>query len=106
MRLLKPLRITSFIITVLVCAYYMNVLYAYLYKEAHLYKRQLASQYIEEDLAIKELTIDIKTKQVKTPAKMTPDDFKKALWVLKVQNEQLQYSLDSVRSALAYNEGE
>ena len=105
MKLLKPLKITSFAVTVVSCAYGMNVACAYLSKELHIYKRQLAAQIIDEDLKGKDLTIDIKDKKTKPGSALT-DDMRKALWVLSVQNEQLHYALNTVKSAIDYHEGE
>lgn len=103
MKLIKPLKILSFVSSVLLAAYYMTVLNAYLCKEWHIYKRQIATQVIAEDLDGKDLTIDIKAKTTKNASKLTPEEMRKALWVFQVQKEQLQYSLDTVKSALAYH---
>lgn len=106
MKLLKPLKITSFAVTVISCAYGLNIACAYLSKELELYKRKLVASVIETDLRGKDLTIDIKDKKAKAGDKLTVDDMRKALWVLNVQNEQLRYSLESVKSALDYQGGE
>lgn len=106
MKLLKPAKILSFIAVVGLCTYYSIQLQAWASKELELYKKQLVAKVIEEDLRGKDLTIDIKDKKSKTGDKLTTDDMRKALWVLNVQNEQLRYSLESVKSALEYHEGE
>ena len=93
MKLLKPAKILSFCTVVGLCTYYSIQLQSFAVKELQLYERKIAAKIIEADLSGKDLTIDIK---------LTIDDMRKALWILRVQNEQLQYSLDSVRSALDY----
>ncbi len=103
MKLIRPLKIVSFVSSVLFAAYYMTVFNAYLCKEWHKYKRTIATQVIAEDLDGKDLTIDIKAKTTKPGSKLTPEEMRKALWVFQAQKEQLQYSLDTVRSALAYH---
>ena len=87
-------------------AYYMTVLNAYLCKEWHIYKRKIAVQVIDEDLQGKDLTIDIKSKTTKSLEKLTTEDLRKALWVMNLQKEQMQYSLDTVKSALDYHQGD
>lgn len=104
MKLLKPAKILSFIAVVGLCTYYSVKLQAYASKEIQLYKRQLAAAYIEADLDVRDLTIDLKTKQVKTASKMNIEEMKKAMWVLKTQNEQLTLSLETIKSALEYHE--
>lgn len=106
MKLIKPLKILSFVSSVLFAAYYMTVLNAYIYKEWHFYKREIAAQVIDEDLKGKDLTIDIKSKSTKPLDKLSNEDLRKALWIMSVQKEQLQYSLDTVKSALDYHQGE
>ena len=102
MKLLKPAKILSFCTVVGLCTYYSIQLQSFAVKELQLYERKIAAKIIEADLSGKDLTIDIKDKKTKPAEKLTIDDMRKALWILRVQNEQLQYSLDSVRSALDY----
>lgn len=104
MKYIKPLKIISFTSSVLFAAYYLTVFNAYICNEWHKYKRILATQVIDEDLKGKDLTIDIKSKSTKPLDKLTNDDLRKALWIMSVQKEQLQYSLDTVRSALEYHQ--
>ncbi len=104
MKLLKPAKILSFIAVVGLCTYYSIQLQTLAVKELQAYERKIAAKIIEADLSGKDLTIDIKDRKTKPAEKLTIDDMRKALWILRVQNEQLQYSLDSVRSALDYKE--
>lgn len=109
MKLLKPPTIKElgfYAILLYAMGFYGVKLRDYCSSQMQIYKRQLAAKVIEEDLKGKDLTIDIKDKKSKTGDKLTTDDMKKALWVLNVQNEQLRYSLESVKSALDYHEGE
>jgi hypothetical protein len=106
MRIIKPLKITSFVVSVLFAAYYLTVFQAYICKELNIYKRKLVAQVIEEDLSTKDLTVDIKSKSTKPLGKLTVDDLRKAIWVLNVRNGQLQDALDTVKSALDYHQGE
>lgn len=102
MRYIKITKIISFCAVVGLCTYYSIQLQTFAVKELQAYERKIAAKIIEADLSGKDLTVDIKDKKTKPAEKLTIDDMRKALWILRVQNEQLQYSLDSVRSALEY----
>lgn len=102
----KSLKVVGGIMVVVAIAKSMNVADVYLSQQWARFKRQFVASVIESDLSQKDLTIDIKTKTKKPLEKLSSDDLRKAIWILRVQNEQLQYTVDTVKSALDYQQGE
>lgn len=102
MKYIKPLKIITFCTCVGVATYYLSTVNAYICNTVNNYKRKIAADIIAKDLEGKPITVDIKSKKTVDPAKLTLEQAVKGLWVLQQQNEQLRYSLDTVRSALEY----
>lgn len=100
----KSLKVIGGLLTVVALAKTINVADVYLNQQWARFKRQFVASVIESDLSEKDLTIDIKTKSKRPLEKLSSDDLRKAIWVLKVQNEQLQYTVDTVKSALDYHQ--